>query len=99
MLYIFVKNRFNRFDSGVFNWTVAAMLRTVNDVKRMKGGDKMTEEINEPKSRQQFVYVKDKAGNEYVCPVNVLKKPEELTEEERSGCIEDASVAQPHAGG
>ena len=59
----------------------------------------MTEEINEPKSRQQFVYVKDKVGNEYVCPVNVLKKPEELTEEERSGCIEDASVAQPHAGG
>jgi hypothetical protein len=59
----------------------------------------MTDEINEPKSRQQFVYVKDNAGNEFVCPVDVLKKADELTEEERSGCIEDASVAQPHAGG
>ena len=59
----------------------------------------MAEEINEPKSRQQFVYVKDKAGNEFACPVDVLKKPEELTEEERKGCIEDASVAHPYAGG
>jgi hypothetical protein len=59
----------------------------------------MAEEINEPKSRQQFVYVKDNAGNEYVCPVDVLKKPQELTEEERKACIEDASVFHPYAGG
>ncbi len=59
----------------------------------------MAEEVNEPKGRQQFVYVKDNAGNEYACPVDVLKKPEELTEEERSGCIDDAAVYQPYAGG
>jgi hypothetical protein len=49
--------------------------------------------------RQQFVWVKDRAGNEYACPVNVLKKPEEMTEEEKKNCINDASVPQPHAGG
>ncbi len=59
----------------------------------------MSEEINVPKGRQQFVWVKDNAGNEYACPVDVLKKPEELTEEERSKCIDDASVHQPVAGG
>jgi hypothetical protein len=49
--------------------------------------------------RQQFVWVKDKAGNEYACPVDVLKKPEEMTEDEKKGCIDDATVPQPHAGG
>ena len=59
----------------------------------------MSEKVTELKGRQQFVWVKDKAGNEYACPVDVLKKSEDLTEEERSGCIEDASVHQPYAGG
>ncbi len=49
--------------------------------------------------RQQFVWVKDKTGNEYACPVDVLKKPEDLSAEEKSDCVEDASVHQPHAGG
>jgi hypothetical protein len=59
----------------------------------------MSEEIIKPEGRQQFVWVKDHAGNEYACPVDVLKKPEELTEEEKSTCVDDASVHQPHAGG
>jgi len=59
----------------------------------------MAEEVYTPTTRQQFVWVKDNAGNEYACPVDVLKKPEELTEEEKSSCIDDASVHQPVAGG
>ena len=57
------------------------------------------DEIITPTGRQQFVWVKDSAGNEFACPVDVLKKPEDMTEEERSICIEDASAYQPHAGG
>lgn len=57
------------------------------------------DEIITPTGRQQFVWVKDSAGNEFACPVDVLKKPEDMTEEERSSCIEDASAYQPHAGG
>lgn len=59
----------------------------------------MADEIIEPKGRQQFVWVKDKAGNEFACPVDVLKKPEELSDKEKSGCIDDATVHQPSAGG
>jgi hypothetical protein len=59
----------------------------------------MAEEISKPKGRQQFVWVKDNAGNEYACPVDVLKKPQDLTEDEKKSCINDASVHQPHAGG
>lgn len=59
----------------------------------------MAKDVNAPGGRQQFVWVKDKAGNEYACPVDVLKKPQDLTKEEKSRCIDDASVHQPSAGG
>ena len=59
----------------------------------------MSDEVNAPRSRQQFVWVKDKTGNEFACPVDVLKKPEELTDEERKACIDDGAVHQPSAGG
>ena len=38
-------------------------------------------------------------GNEFACPVDVLKKPEELTDEERKACIDDGAVPQAVAGG
>ena len=59
----------------------------------------MSDEAITPQSRQQFVWVKDKSGNEYACPVDVLKKPEELSENERKDCIDDATVPQASAGG
>ena len=59
----------------------------------------MSNEINVPGGRQQFVWVKDRGGNEYACPVEVLKRPAELTEDERKRCIDDASVPQASAGG
>ena len=59
----------------------------------------MNEEVKTPSGRQQFVWVKDKKGNEFACPVDVLKKPEEMSQEEKDNCIDDASVHQPTAGG
>lgn len=59
----------------------------------------MAEEISQPEGRQQFVWVKDKAGNEFACPVDVLKKPAEMSEAEKASCIDDAAVHQPSAGG
>ena len=47
------------------------------------------------KTSWNFVWVKDRAGNEYACPVDALKKPDELTPEEKSGCYDDASRAMP----
>ncbi len=59
----------------------------------------MADETTTIGSRQQFVWVKDKSGNEYACPVNVLKKPEDMSDDEKNACVDDASVLQPYAGG
>jgi hypothetical protein len=42
---------------------------------------------------QRFVWVKDKAGNEYVCRVMDLKDPKKVSEEDLKNCIDDASRA------
>jgi len=47
------------------------------------------------KTSWNFVWVKDKAGNEFACPVDALKKPEDMTAEEKGNCIDDASRALP----
>lgn len=59
----------------------------------------MSEEVSTPTKRTQFVWVKDKAGNEYVCNAEYLKDPKKLSEEDLKNCVDDASVAQPYAGG
>jgi hypothetical protein len=59
----------------------------------------MAEEYTEPTKRTQFVWVKDKAGNEYVCDVGYLKDPKNVDEEELKNCVDDASVYQASAGG
>ena len=57
------------------------------------------EEINVPTKRTNFVWVKDKAGNEFVCSAEYLKDPKNVSEEELKNCVDDASVYQPSAGG
>ena len=47
----------------------------------------MTEEqTNTP--QQRYVYVKDRNGIEYVCRLEDLRDPRNLTEEERAGCMQ-----------
>ena len=43
------------------------------------------------KTSWNYVWVKDKAGNEYACPIDALKKPSELSPEEKTACVDDAS--------
>jgi len=38
-----------------------------------------------------YVWVKDKAGNEFICPVNALKDPKKASKEELSKCVNDAT--------
>ena len=59
----------------------------------------MSEEISTPTKRTQFVWVKDKAGSEYVCNAEYLRDPKNISEEDLKNCVDDASVAQPYAGG
>jgi hypothetical protein len=59
----------------------------------------MSEEVTTPTGRKNMVWVKDNAGNEYVCDLSALVDPKNLTEDEKKHCIDDASVHQAHAGG
>jgi hypothetical protein len=59
----------------------------------------MSDEIITPTKRTQFVWVKDRAGNEYVCSAEYLKDPKNVSEEELKNCVDDATVPQASAGG
>ncbi|MEN8689073.1 MAG: hypothetical protein AB1Z20_03095 [Desulfobacterales bacterium] len=39
-----------------------------------------------------YVKVKDLAGNEFVCPIDALKNPEELSDVDLDNCVDDATV-------
>jgi hypothetical protein len=36
----------------------------------------------------RLVWVKDREGNEYVCPLHALKNPDELSEDEVARCVD-----------
>ena len=38
-----------------------------------------------------LVWVKDNAGNRFLCPMDSLIDPNSVTEEEKSNCVDDAS--------
>jgi hypothetical protein len=49
----------------------------------------------EPQIRKaKYLKVKDKAGNEFLCPLDSLKNVKDATEEELSECVEEAVVGR-----
>jgi DNA gyrase/topoisomerase IV subunit B len=50
--------------------------------------------MSEGKEEQVFVRVKDRAGNEFVCPIDALKGLKEVTEEILDNCVDDATVGR-----
>lgn len=47
------------------------------------------------KTSWNYVRVKDKAGNEFICRIDALKDPKDATQEELDNCIDDASAGVP----
>lgn len=41
---------------------------------------------------KSYVWVKDSAGNEFLCPADALKDPKESTKEELESCIDVESL-------
>ena len=39
-----------------------------------------------------LVWVKDKAGNRFLCPMDQLRDPNSVSEEETNACVDDASA-------
>ena len=50
--------------------------------------------MSESKEQQLYVRVKDFAGNEFVCPIEALKNPKEVSEEVLDNCVDDATVGR-----
>jgi hypothetical protein len=41
-----------------------------------------------------FVRVKDRSGEEFVCPLKALKNPKDLSPEELDQCVDSATVGR-----
>jgi hypothetical protein len=48
----------------------------------------------ESQGNEIFVRVKDRAGNDFLCPLNALKDPKDINEEELDHCVDDATVGR-----
>ncbi|HHP7236301.1 MAG TPA: hypothetical protein ACFCUC_16850 [Desulfobacterales bacterium] len=49
--------------------------------------------MSDPKENV-YVRVKDMAGNEFVCPLDALKNPKEVSEAELENCVDDGTVGR-----
>ncbi len=45
-------------------------------------------------TKAKYLKVKDKAGNEFLCPLDALKSVSEATENELAECVEEAVVGR-----
>jgi hypothetical protein len=50
--------------------------------------------MSESKEQQLYARVKDFAGNEFVCPIEALKNPKEVSEEVLDNCVDNATVGR-----
>lgn len=50
------------------------------------------EAMGDAKGSSTYVRVKDAAGNEFFCPLEALKEPQEMSAEEMENCVDDATV-------
>jgi hypothetical protein len=42
-------------------------------------------------SDEPLVWVKDNAGNRFLCPLEALRDPNSVSEEQKKNCVDDAS--------
>ena len=50
--------------------------------------------MSDGKEAQVYVRVKDRAGNEFVCPIDALKGVREVPGEILDNCVDDATVGR-----
>jgi hypothetical protein len=54
----------------------------------------MRDAMDTVQKNPRFVRVKDGAGNTFVCPIEALRDPKELSEEEMGECVDEATVGR-----
>ncbi len=60
----------------------------------MRGKYEETTEMITEDEKKRYVRVKDSAGNVFVCPIDALRDPSELTEEEEDMCVDDGTAGR-----
>ena len=50
--------------------------------------------MNTDNNEALYVKVKDMAGNDFVCPLNELRDPRQLSEDELENCVEEVVVGR-----
>lgn len=50
--------------------------------------------MNVQERGQTFVRVTDRAGNDFLCPLEALKNPSDASEKELDQCVDDATVGR-----
>ena len=50
--------------------------------------------MNTDNNETLYVKVKDMAGNDFVCPLNELRDPKQLSEDELDNCVESVVVGR-----
>ena len=55
--------------------------------------------VNFEGSKRNYKWVKDKDGNEYLCPIDALKDPSSVSAEELKHCVCDTDVSVNPRGG
>lgn len=44
------------------------------------------------KAAQSFVWVTDKKGNQFICPMDALKDPKKASKEELKNCVDEGKA-------
>jgi hypothetical protein len=68
-----------------------ALLHSVNRIFYLKKR-RLIMAVKPTKAAKPFVWVKDKKGNQYICPLDALKDPKKATQKELKSCIDDAKM-------
>lgn len=45
-------------------------------------------------TKERFVRVRDRAGNEFICPLSALKDMESASDEELEQCVDDGTLGR-----
>ncbi len=73
--------------------------RNKNQQAHLNSKERRMSDVETSAGRTQFVWVKDKAGNEFVCDVGALRDPKNVSDDDLKNCVDDAKSPQPFAGG
>jgi hypothetical protein len=75
-----------------FSLTVVPSAVQINRLFSYQIKRRITMATKPTKGVKPFVWVKDKKGNQFICPIDALKDPQKATQKELKNCVDDAKM-------